>query len=150
MMKKCPFCAEEILDEAVVCKHCGRDLNAPQPKDLAILKDKLEETVRKYLTHDYELVSKTDTNAIVERRAPIIVTKMIAAILLFWPVAILYAIPGTRKMHRAQLNVQPDGRVDEFGGTIGEFERNKGKAQTTGWILLGVAVVIWIFIIASS
>ena len=32
-MKKCPFCAEEINEDAIKCKHCGEFLNAKDSQE---------------------------------------------------------------------------------------------------------------------
>lgn len=41
----CPFCAEEVKDEALVCKHCTRDIAIPKPiiEKNAKLEKKVEE-----------------------------------------------------------------------------------------------------------
>jgi hypothetical protein len=49
-MKKCPFCAEEIKDTAIKCKHCGEFLDASDHPSLA------EEGIHWYFRKSFILI----------------------------------------------------------------------------------------------
>jgi ribosomal protein L37AE/L43A len=46
-IKKCPFCAEMVLLEAKVCKHCGRDF-APVSSQPEVQRPAKDSTIEEY------------------------------------------------------------------------------------------------------
>ncbi len=74
-MKKCPYCAEEIRDEAIVCRYCGRNLTTPGSILLNVTRFQQEDKVQRLLSKVFEstaegiLVTDADANIVMVNQA---------------------------------------------------------------------------------
>ena len=163
-MKKCPFCFEEIQEEAIYCRHCHKDLNKPELGGEA--QDLFEESIRGYTSKGWVLMNKTQLMAQLKRPKVFnwfwfLVWFLSGFFTAFVPLILFLIIYAVKREPVITLSLTSDGNVETTGNfPVNPFtgkldtKTSEEKAKTQKWsgkdIATFVVVMIFLCIIVNA
>jgi hypothetical protein len=156
-MKKCPYCAEEIQDEAIVCRFCGRELTmAAVSKSTA--DDLLTKTIADYQAKGWILLSNQGGTAQLKKPKQFEWGCFILGILVLLVVGILYLIYyAVQSEEVVTLTIGADGFLAVNGkstkpaGTKTQTPEELAKSKRdTKLMFAGLVVIIVIVVLIAA
>jgi hypothetical protein len=150
--KKCPFCGEEIKAEAVVCRYCQHELTGTEKGKI------LSQEITRRQNQGWVLISQTGDSAQLTKPKSFnwglfILLLIIGIFLIELPLFIYLIVFFVGKPELVTLTVndslgivvngiQPYVAPSGTPRTPAEEEAAKKSSARTGWIILGVVVLV--------